>query len=81
MPNYRRWRVPGGTYFLTFTLLDRGSCLLVDHIDALREAVRLTRRERPFHIDGWGADHVHLLLGSCILVGDVKRTGSRREEL
>ncbi|WP_328589933.1 hypothetical protein [Chromobacterium phragmitis] len=29
MPNYRRWRVPGGTYFLTFTLLERGSSLLV----------------------------------------------------
>ncbi|QND84947.1 Transposase [Chromobacterium vaccinii] len=64
MSNYRRWRVPGGTYFLTFTLLDRGSSLLVDHIDALREAVSRTRRERPFHIDGWVVlpDHVHCMI-------------------
>lgn len=40
MPNYRRRRVPGGTYFFTVNLLDRRSGLLVAHIDALREAVR-----------------------------------------
>jgi len=32
MPNYRRNRVPGGTYFFTVNLLDRRSCLLVTHI-------------------------------------------------
>lgn len=70
MPNYRRWRVPGGTYFLTFTLLDRGSGLLVEHIDALRNAVRLTKIERPFHIDGWVVlpDHVHCMI--TLPVGD-----------
>ncbi|MGD1823694.1 Transposase [Chromobacterium violaceum] len=64
MPNYRRWRVPGGTYFLTFTLLERGFCLLVEHIDSLRAAVRLTLRERSFHIDGWVVlpDHVHCMI-------------------
>jgi putative transposase len=59
MPDYRRWRVPGGTYFLTINLLERRSDLLVRRIDTLREAVlrcggaavRRTRRERPFHID------------------------------
>jgi putative transposase len=64
MPNYRRMRVAGGTYFFTVTLLERGSWLLVEHIDALREAVRQTRCERPFHIDGWVVlpDHFHCLI-------------------
>ena len=53
MPNCRRWRIPGGTYFFTVNLLERRSDLLVRHVDALRDAVRRTRRERPFHIDAW----------------------------
>jgi putative transposase len=53
MPDYRRWRAPGGTYFFTINLLERRSDLLVRRIDALREAVRRTGRERPFHIDAW----------------------------
>lgn len=61
MPDYRRYRVPGGTYLFTVNLLKRGSDLLVRHIDALREAVRLTRQQRPFHIDAWVVlpDHLH----------------------
>jgi putative transposase len=43
MPDYRRYRVPGGTYFFTVNLLDRRSHLLVVHIDALRGAVRRAR--------------------------------------
>ena len=39
MPNYRRNRVPGGTFFFTVNLLDRRSDLLVTRIDALRQAV------------------------------------------
>lgn len=63
MPEYRRYRVPGGTYFFTVNLLERRSDLLVRHIAALRESVRATRRERPFHIDGWIIlpDHLHCL--------------------
>ncbi len=53
MPHYRRYRVPGGTYFFTLTRLERRLDLLIRHIAALREAVRRTRAERPFHIDGW----------------------------
>jgi len=41
MPDYRRNRVPGGTCFFTVNLLDRRSELLVTHIDALRDAVRV----------------------------------------
>jgi putative transposase len=63
MPDYRRRRVPGGTYFFTVNLLDRGSKLLTLHINALRGAVRATRAERPFHIDAWVVlpDHLHCL--------------------
>ena len=51
MPNYRRVLVPGGTYFSTVTLLERHpNDLLVRHIDALRHAVRTTKRDHPFDI-------------------------------
>jgi putative transposase len=40
---YRRNLVPGGTYFFTVTLTDRGSDLLVRNIELLREAFRVTR--------------------------------------
>jgi putative transposase len=64
MPDYLRYRVLGGTYFFTITLLERGGDLLVRHIDVLREAVRRTRAERPFHIDAWVVmpDHIHCVL-------------------
>jgi len=53
MPDHRRNRVPGGTYFFTVNLLDRRSELLVTHIDAFRNAVRDVRTRAPFHIDAW----------------------------
>ena len=61
MPDYRRNRVPGGTYFFTVNLLERSSSLLVTHIDALRDAVRTVRTRHPFHIDAWAVlpDHLH----------------------
>lgn len=62
MPNYRRFRVPGGTYFFTVNLLERyPNALLVRHIDNLREAVRKVRQDFPFHIDAWVVlpDHLH----------------------
>jgi putative transposase len=64
MPNYRRFRVPGGTYFFTVNPLERRSDLLVRHIDALREAVRRTRRARPFYIDAWVVlpEHMHWVI-------------------
>ena len=64
MSDYRRYRVPGGTYFLTVNLLERRSDLLVRHIDVLREAVRRTRRERPFAIDAWVVlpEHMHCIV-------------------
>ena len=64
MPDYRRYRVPGGTYFFTINLLERRAGLLVRHIDDLREAVRRTRRERPFRIDAWVVlpEHMHCIV-------------------
>jgi len=62
MPEYRRNRVPGGTYFFTVNLFQRDSHLLVDKIDNLRESIRTVRNKKPFHIDGWVVlpDHMHL---------------------
>jgi len=63
MPNYRRNRIPGGTFFFTVNLLDRHSDLLVTQIDVLRDAVQRVRRHAPFHIDAWVVlpDHMHCL--------------------
>ncbi|WP_223291476.1 REP-associated tyrosine transposase [Defluviicoccus vanus] len=62
IPDYRRYRVPGGCYFFTVNLLERrGNDLLIRHIDFLRDAVRLVGRSRPFTIDAWVVlpDHLH----------------------
>jgi putative transposase len=51
MVNRPRSRIPNVPYFLTATLHDRGSRLLLDHIDELRAAFRCAAFEHPFHID------------------------------
>ena len=63
MSNYRRNRVPGGTYFFTVNLRNRRSDLLVAEVDSLRTAVRRTRDRCPFHIDAWVVlpEHMHCL--------------------
>jgi putative transposase len=63
VPDYRRNRVAGGSYFFTVNLLDRNSDLLTSEVAVLREAVRKTRTLRPFHIDAWVAlpEHLHCL--------------------
>ena len=48
MPNYRRYRVPGGTFFFTVNLADRSSRLLTDRIGDFRRAYASVARERPF---------------------------------
>jgi putative transposase len=64
MVRYRRNVLPGGSYFFTATLADRRSDALVRHIDALRDAFRVTRRERPFAIEAVVVlpDHLHAIL-------------------
>ena len=61
MPNYRRNRVLGGTYFFTVNLRDRKSQLLVQKVDLLREVVKKVRQGQPFHIDAWVVlpNHLH----------------------
>jgi putative transposase len=64
MPDYRRYRVPGGCFFFTVNLLERrGPGLLTRRIDLLRDAVRRVRRARPFTIDAWVVlpDHLHCI--------------------
>lgn len=61
MSRYARPRIPGATLFLTINLADRRSGLLVDHIDALRKAVRFSLAARAVQIDAWVVlpDHMH----------------------
>ena len=66
MPDYRRNRVAGGTYFFTVNLLDRDRPLLVEHIEFLRASVRRVRELMPFHIDAW------VVLARCIQASMVK---------
>jgi putative transposase len=63
MTDYRDNRVPGGTFFFTVRLLDRGSSLLTDHISAFGEAIRQARVRKPFHVDAWVVlpDHAHAI--------------------
>ena len=64
MVRYRRNVVPGGTFFFTVVLADRRSSTLVDEIASLRDAFRLTRRERLFAIDAIVVlpDHLHMIM-------------------
>ena len=48
MPNYKRNFEPGGTFFFTVNLQNRRSSLLVDEIDALRQAYKKVQSKRPF---------------------------------
>ncbi|MGH8509227.1 MAG: REP-associated tyrosine transposase [Gammaproteobacteria bacterium] len=62
MPDYRRYRLPGGTYFFTVNLLERHpNDLLLRRIEVLRAAVRTVRAHHPFHVDAWVVlpDHLH----------------------
>lgn len=61
MSNYVRPRIPGASIFFTVNLAERGSDLLVRHVDVLRDAVQVSRDERPFRIEAWVVlpDHIH----------------------
>ena len=64
MPDFRRYRVPGGCYFFTVNLLERfPNDTLIRHVDVLRAVVRDVRRRWPFVIDGWVVlpDHLHCI--------------------
>jgi putative transposase len=79
MPDYRRVRVPGGTWFFTVNLLERrGNCLLTREIALLRAAVARVRSHHPFHIDAWVVlpDHLHCVL--TLPTGDADFSGRWR---
>jgi putative transposase len=61
MTSYRRNFIPGGCFFFTVNLADRGLRLLTEHVDALRGAIRVTRERHPFTIDAIVIlpDHLH----------------------
>ena len=61
MVQYRRNLINGGTYFFTVTLLNRQSKLLIEQIEALREAVKSIVQTQPFEIIAWVVlpDHIH----------------------
>ncbi|MBK1720561.1 REP-associated tyrosine transposase [Thiocystis violacea] len=63
MPEYRRMRVAGGTYFFTVKLRDPESHLLVEQIAVLREVFRAVRQAHPFTIDAIVImpNHLHAL--------------------
>jgi putative transposase len=64
MVHYRRHFVAGGTFFFTFTLADRTSRALIDHVEALRAAIKETRAAHPFAIDAIVIlpDHIHIIM-------------------
>jgi len=63
MSNYRRVRVPGGTFFFTVNLQERERRLLVDHIGALCAAFAAARKARPFGVVAMVVlpDHLHCI--------------------
>jgi Transposase and inactivated derivatives len=63
MPNYRRTRIQGGSYFFTVVLADRQSSLLLDRVDVLRTAIRGAKQARPFCIEAIVVlpDHLHCI--------------------
>jgi putative transposase len=63
MTEYRRNFVKGGSYFFTVALADRSQRLLVEHIDALRDAFRRIKTEYPFDLDAVVVlpEHLHCI--------------------
>ena len=52
MPEYRRIKTPGASYFFTVNCAQRdANRLLTDHIDLLRAAFRSVRERHPFEIE------------------------------
>jgi len=60
MTQYRRSLIPGGTFFFTVALANRGTDLLIRHIGLLRDAVRSEKGDHPFTIVAWVVLPEHL---------------------
>jgi putative transposase len=64
MPNYRRWKHPGRTYFFTLVTYRRIPWLCEDMArTALRQAILTVKQHHPFTIDAMVLlpDHLHCL--------------------
>ncbi len=63
MPNYRRNKIPGGTYFFTVTLLNRKSNYLTEHINSLRNSFSKVKNSYPFKIGACVVlpEHLHCI--------------------
>ena len=64
MPNYRRGRSEGATWFFTVVTAQRRRFLANEHATcALRQSVAATLQQMPFHIDAWVIlpDHMHAI--------------------
>lgn len=59
---FRRARIPGGTYFFTVVAAERRP-LLIDNASRLREAFRSVKHRYPFHIEAIVVlpDHLHAI--------------------
>ena len=64
MTEYRRTYMPGVSWFFTVNLAQRkGSHLLVNHIDELRQAFRHIKKKYPYRLDAVVVlpDHLHCI--------------------
>jgi putative transposase len=64
MSDYRRYFVPGGTYFFTIVTHHRRKIFsTADNIQRLREAIRVVKSELPFDINAAVVlpEHMHFL--------------------
>src|SRR5258706_16164119 len=63
MTDYRRNRLPGGTYFFTVNIAERRKDLLVRHIAALRNAIDSEQERAPFTVVAFVIlpDHLHAI--------------------
>ncbi|MBU2964839.1 transposase [Amphritea sp. 2_MG-2023] len=64
MPDYRRMKVQGGTYFFTVNCAERhNQSLLTDHISSLRKIFRNVKHHHPFKIDAIVVlpEHLHCI--------------------
>ena len=63
MSRYRRLKIEGGVFFFTLTLADRGTDLLVYHIERLRLVYAGVQKRLPFETVAICVmpDHIHAL--------------------
>jgi putative transposase len=64
MPEYRRIKITGGTYFFTVVTCNRQPILTREELrQALREGIKKVRQSLPFIIEAWVLlpDHLHAI--------------------